>query len=59
MFNIVNFGLKFAFFLWQKKSDLRKCIIIIIIIVVVVVVIYLGFAPSTGPVIYRAPDKLK
>ena len=56
MFNIVNFGLKFAFFLWQKKSDLRKCIIIIIIIVVV---IYLGFAPSTGPVIYRAPDKLK
>ena len=58
MFNIVNFGLKFAFFLWQKKSDLHKCIIIIIIIVVVVV-IYLGFAPSTEPVTYRGPDKLK
>ena len=45
MFNIVNFGLKFAFLLWQKKVTFVNVIIIIIIVVVVVVVIYSGFAP--------------
>ena len=62
MFNIVNFGLKFAFFLWPKKVTFAKCIIIIIIIIIiisVVVVIYSRFAPSTGPDINMGPDKLK
>ena len=61
MFNIVNFGLKFTFFLWQKKVTFAKCIIIIIIIIIisVVVVIYSRFAPSTGPDINMGPDKLK
>ena len=46
MFNVVNFGLKFAFLLGQKKvTFVNVIIIIIIVVVVVVVVIYSGFAP--------------